>query len=191
VAASQKDKATQPIQKSLHLERNNPAMKQIGFFSTLMILFSMVNCSKNDNHEDPIEPVSITYQAKLNINTEGIINDRIDYNEILGYDTALFSFLLEENAVIKINGYFFPSGGLPFTLKVKGEEIYSGLFFPSYSSNTPCGYLVEPVIGGNNTMNIRLDYGLCLAEGQIIDNRNDRRLIDILTKDNKIITIDN
>jgi hypothetical protein len=166
-------------------------MKQIGFLSVLMILFSMLNCSKNDNQEDSVEPVSIIYQAKLNINSEGFINDRIDYNELLGYDTTIFSFLLEESAASKINGYFFPSGGLPFTLKVKGEEIYSGLIFPSYSSNTPCGYLIEPIIGGNNIMNIRLDYGLCLAEGQMIDNRNDRRLIDILTKDNKIITIGN
>jgi hypothetical protein len=170
---------------------NIASMKTIRFLPVILILYSTLNCSKKDNNDDIIEPVAITYKAKININAEGYINDLVSYNEIVGYDTNLCAFLIEGNAANRINGYFFVAGGLPFMVKVNGKEIYSGLFFPSYSSNTPCGFLVEPVIGSNNTMYVRLDYGLCISEGQLVDNRNDQRLIAVLANDNKIITLDN
>jgi len=163
-------------------------MKTIRLFLILLICFHSLNCSRNDRDNDVIDPVSITYQARNNVNDQRLLEDKIHYDDIIGYDSSKYAFLLTQSASDKINSYFFTAGGMPFSLELSGEKIYSGLFFPSYSSNTPCGYLVEPVIGSNNIMIVRLDYGLC--PNQTEDNRNDQRLIERLAEDDKILKLE-
>ena len=153
-----------------------------------LICFSCLSCSQDDIENDVIDLISITYQAMNNINDQKLLKDKIHYDDIIGYDSIKYAFLLSQSASDKINSYFFKAGGMPFSLEVSGDTIYSGLFFPSYSSNTPCGYIVEPVIGSNNIMVVRLDYGLCPNE--IEDNRNDPHLIERLEQDNKILELE-
>jgi hypothetical protein len=99
--------------------------------------------------------------------------------------------LIDSNAVKKIRKYFFPSSGLPFSVSVMGETVYSGEFFPSYSNSLPYGITIDPelsLIGNKLTVNI--DYGFCRTDNQLVDNRNDKRIITVLQRDHKLIKID-
>ena len=162
-------------------------MKRIRLSLLLLINLFSFNCSHDGQEEDALDPVSILYQAMNNVNDQEILHSKISYNDILGYDSIKYAFLLTQSASDQINSYFYRAGGMPFSLEVNGITIYAGLFFPSYSSSTPCGYLVEPVIGSNNEMIVRLDHGLC--PDQTEDNRNDQHLIEQLEADNKILDL--
>ncbi len=162
-------------------------MKRFGLLLFLLIYLFSFNCSHDDQDDETVDPVSILYQAMNNVNDPKILHDKINYNDILGYDSVKYAFLLTQGASDQINSYFYRAGGMPFSLEVNGITIYAGLFFPSYSSSTPCGYIVEPVIGSNNEMIVRLDYGLC--PNQTEDSRNDQRLIEQLETDNKILDL--
>ena len=161
-------------------------MKKYGFFLALALLWIFFSCSKDKSYE----PLEINYQAKINVNDNNAINNKIDYVDIIGYDSSNYTFLIDSNAINKIRKYFFPSGGLPFSVNVIGETIYTGEFFPSYSNSLPCGIIIDPessLIGNKLTVNI--DYGFCRTDNQLVDPRNDKRIIAVLQRDKKLIKI--
>jgi hypothetical protein len=161
-------------------------MKKYGLLLAIVVFWILFSCSK----EKSSEPLDINYQAKTNVNDNSVVNDKIYYKDIIGYDTSNYTFLIDSSAIKKIRKYFFPSGGLPFSVNVMGETIYSGKFFPSYSNSLPCGIIIDPeqsLIG--NKLTVQIDYTGCATIYQAIGNRNDKRIIDILQKDQKIIKI--
>ncbi len=160
-------------------------MKKYGFVLAIVALLPVFGCSKDKSYE----PLDINYQAKINENDNSVINDKIDYKDILGYDTSNYTFLIDSNAINKIKKYFFPSGGLPFSVNVIGEAIYSGEFFPSYSNSLPCGIIIDPYTI-DNKLTVQFDSEFCNDNNQLSDQRNDIRIITILQKDKKLIKID-
>ena len=122
------------------------------------------------------------------MNDNSVINDKIDYKDILGYDTSNYTFLIDSNAINKIKKYFFPSGGLPFSVNVMGETIYYGIFFPGYSNSLPCGIIIDPYTI-DNKLTVRLDSAFCNNDNKLLDQRNDERIIAVLQKDKKLIKI--
>ena len=163
------------------------SMKKYGFFFALALLGIFFSCSKDESYE----LLDINYQSKINVNDNNVINDKIDYVDIIGYDSSNYTFLIDSNAINKIRKYFFPSGGLPFYVNVMGGTIYSGKFFPGYSNSLPYGITIDPessLIGNKLTVNI--DYGFCRTDNQLVDQRNDKRIIAVLQKDKKLIKID-
>jgi len=147
---------------------------------------AFTSCSKEKTNTE----LEIKYQAKINVNDNTIINDIIEYKDIIGYDTSNYTFLIDSNSIKKIRNYFFPSGGLPFSVNVNEETIYSGKFFPSYSNTMPFGVTIDPeesLIG--NTLTVKIDYGFCMTDNQLKDNRNDTRIISLLQKDHKLMKI--
>ena len=149
------------------------------------LLVNLYNCSK----EKPEEPLNISYQAYVNVNNTDVISDIIHYSEIIGYDSSNYTFLIDDNAAKKIKKYYFPSGGLPFTLNVYGETVYTGKFFPAYSQVTPYGIIIDPYTTGNK-LTVKIEYGFFRTDNQLIDNRNDKRIIEVLKKDQKLIITD-
>jgi len=160
-------------------------MKKYRLFLVIVALLTVFSCSKDKSYE----PMDINYQAKTNVNDNSVINDKISYKDILGYDTSNYTFLIDSNAIKKIRKYFFPSGGLPFSLNVMGEIIYSGKFFPAYSNSLPCGIIIDPYTI-DNKLTVRNDSAFCNNDNQLSDQRNDVRIITILQKDKKLIKID-
>ncbi len=160
-------------------------MKKYGVFLSIVALSVLFNCSKDKSYE----PLAINYQAKTSINGNTIIDDRISYNEIIGYDTLNYIFLIDSNSIKKIKKYFFPSGGLPFSVNVNGETIYTGKFFPAYSNSLPCGIIIDPYADGNK-LYVSFDSSFCNNDNQLLDLRNDKRIIIILQKDKKLIKVD-
>jgi hypothetical protein len=162
-------------------------MKKYGIFLSIVALSIVLSCSKDKSYE----PLAINYQAKTNVNDNRVINDKIDYADIIGYDSSNYTFLIDSNAINKIRKYFFPSGGLPFSLNVMGETIYSGNFFPAYSNSLPYGIIIDPYTYSiGNKLTVRIEYGFCRTDNQLIDQRNDKRIITVLQKDKKLIKID-
>ncbi len=159
-------------------------MKAIGFCTTLLICSLCLHCSK----ENSIDSVEILYQAKASINVESIVHDKVSYDEIMGYDSSNFTLLLSADAANRIKDYFFPSGGLPFTLQVLGEPLYTGIFFPAYSENAPYGIYINPYPSGNSFV-IMYEDEIGDSENNVTDNRNDDRLIKILEHDHKLFSI--
>jgi hypothetical protein len=144
-------------------------------------------CSKDKSSE----PLDINYQAKTNVNDNNLIKDKIDYIDIIGYDTSNYTFLIDSIAINKIRKYFYPSGGLPFSINVMGETVYSGLFFPSYSQVQPYGIIIDPYTYSiGNKLTVKIEYGFCRTDNQLLDQRNDKRIIAVLRKDKKLIKID-
>lgn len=159
-------------------------MKRIRLLLIMLIGTFSFGCSHDDQGDETVDPVSVLYQAMNSVNDPQILHRKISYADILGYDSIKYAFILTQSASDQINSYFYRAGGMPFSVEANGITIYTGLFFPSYSSSTPCGYLVEPFIGSNHEMIVRLDYGLCSNQAE--DCRNNQFLIEQLEKDNKI-----
>ena len=160
-------------------------MTKLIFIVGLVVFFTA--CSKEKSYE----PLDINYQAKTNVNDNNVINDKICYKDILGYDTSNYTFLIDSTAINKIRKYFYPSGGLPFSVNVMGETIYTGEFFPSYSNSLPYGITIDPESSlTGNKLTVNIDYGFCRTDNQLVDRRNDKRIIAVLQKDKKLIKID-
>ncbi len=162
-------------------------MEKYGIFLSIVALSIVFGCSKNKSYE----PLAIIYQAKTNVNDNTVIDDKIDYKNILGYDTNNYTFLIDSDAIKKVRKYFFPSGGLPFSLNVLGESIYSGKFFPAYSNSLPCGIIIDPYTYSiGNKLTVQMDSAFCTDDNQLSDQRNDKRIIYVLQKDKKLVKID-
>jgi hypothetical protein len=151
----------------------------------LLCAIATYSCSKDTVNE----PLEISYQAKLSVNDDQMITDKIYYKDIIGYDTSNYTFLIESNTAENLRKYFFPNGGSPFTVNVLGEKIYTGKFFPLYSQTMPYGLTIDPY-RISNTLTVNCDYGLGGTDNTLIDARNDKRIIAMLKKDNKIMKID-
>lgn len=89
-------------------------MKIISQIILIILLSISFSCSKDKSYE----PLNISYQAKISVNDSSIITGTICYKDIIGYDTSNYTYLVDSNAIKKIKKYFFPNGGLPFTIKI-------------------------------------------------------------------------
>lgn len=146
-----------------------------------------ISCSKEKAYTE----LEIIYQAKLSENDNTIVNDKIEYKDIIGYETSNYTFLINSNSIKKIRNYFFPSGGLPFSVNVNEEKIYRGKFFPSYSNTLPEGIIIDPEESlKGNKLTVQNEYGWCATVIPFEDLRNDKRIIAVLKKDHKLIKID-
>jgi hypothetical protein len=159
-------------------------MKKAFFILIVFQLIILVSCSKDKSSEQ----LNINFQAKLNVEEVKLVDDKINYSDIMGYDTTNFTFLIDSIRMKQVRKYFFPSGGLPFSINVMNETIYSGKFFPTYSNSLPCGITIDPY-NISNYLSVKIDTGYCNTGIHISDLRNDYRIISVLLKDKKIIKI--
>jgi hypothetical protein len=76
---------------------------------------------------------------------------------------------------------------LAFAIKANDTLVYTGYFWPSYSSVSCDWVVVDPNMTGiGNTMQVSLGYP-GLIQGKIIqDKRNDKRIVQILREDRKL-----
>jgi hypothetical protein len=162
------------------------SMKKCVLLLYLVACWTLMSCSKDKSNES----LEIIYQAETNVNDSLIIHDKIGYNDIIGYDTSNYTFLIDSPAIKKIRKYFFPSGGLPFSIEVNSASIYSGTFFPSYSNVLPYGIIIDPEQSlTGNKLTVQIEYGFCHTDNALQDLRNDKRIITVLQKDHKLMKI--
>lgn len=111
----------------------------------------------------------------------------VTYSEIQYYDATTCTFKISDSAKEAIKGIKHSVFGVAFALKVNQEVIYTGYFWPSYSSATCAWVVIDPFgINQNNEVDVRIGYPGLIAGQTIPDKRNDPRLLDILKRDNKL-----
>ncbi len=113
----------------------------------------------------------------------------IKYDEIISYDMRNYSFKVSDSIANWLND--FENNQIhtrAFALTIDKEVIYTGYFWAGFSS-AMCGWIViDPLnYSGKNELEVRLGYP-GLIEGETIpDNRNNKRLLDVLRMDSKLI----
>jgi len=78
--------------------------------------------------------------------------------------------------------------GSAFALTIDKEVIYTGYFWASFSSLMCDWIIIDPLnISGKNELTVKLGYPGMVVGDTIPDKRNDKRLLDVLRMDNKLI----
>jgi hypothetical protein len=110
------------------------------------------------------------------------------YPDFISYNPKEYTFKISDRARIKIKGLDHYVHGLAFAFTANNKIIYTGYFWPSYSSMSCDWIVIDPfMINEKNEMMIRIGYP-GLAQGiNIPDKRNDQQLLDIFRRDDKLI----
>ena len=139
----------------------------------------------------PLELSGVTWAHINATDSENVFIDSVIvcYDEILGYDSALHTYLIDQIAGERIRSILYPTSGSRFVIAVDSILIYSALFFPAYSSGIAFDEIcVEPFSGSNR---YRFELGYPAPDLYWEDDpRNDSRIISRLKEDNKLILLD-
>jgi len=112
----------------------------------------------------------------------------IRYNDFLSYDPAEYTFELSKTAINTINQLEHSVSGLAFAITVNNTIVYTGYFWPSFSS-TSCNWIViDPLmLNTGSKIMVGLGYPGPFIGSPIPDKRNDSRIISAFEGDNKLI----
>jgi hypothetical protein len=173
-------------------------MKIRFIFSILgLIVFFVSGCEKNDNNTRSGRKVELyminsylTIDNSLQIDENSVITDSlplITYSDFLSYDSTECIFELSDNAIEAIGSLKYSVHGSAFAIKANDTLIYTGFFWPGYSSASCDWIVIDPLMTNiDNKIQVKLGYP-GLIQGQIIeDKRNDSRIIRIFKQDNKL-----
>ena len=175
-------------------------MKRPIVFITLFVAlnFIVIACGKNENANpgnghvelyllDSFKTIGYTNQ----IDEKTIVvkaNPLVNYSDFLSYDPATYTFKISNTAKESIKGLEHSVHGLAFAIKANNALIYTGYFWPSYSSASCDWVVIDPMgLSLDNKLTVELGYP-GLKEGQVIpDKRNDQRILDIFAGDDRLI----
>jgi hypothetical protein len=100
----------------------------------------------------------------------------VTYEDFLTYNADEFFFMITDEAKESIQSLQHSVRGLAFAITSDREVVYTGYFWPSYSS-----------LGCNWVVIDRLGYPGYPEGSEIIDHRNDRRILDQFRRDGKLV----
>jgi hypothetical protein len=168
----------------------------ITFFVALTFVF--IACGKNENTNpgsghvelyllDSFKTIGYTNQ----IDEKSIVvksSPLVAYSDFLSYDPATYTFKISDTAKEAIKSLEHSVHGRAFAIKAANSLIYTGYFWPSYSSASCDWVVIDPIgLSLDNKLMVELGYP-GLMEGQVIpDRRNDQRILDIFASDDKLI----
>lgn len=110
----------------------------------------------------------------------------IEYEELLSYDPEAHLFRLADIAKERIEN-LEDLHGVPFAVKANGNLIYTGYFWQSYSSGICDWVVIDPLLVGiGDELKVQLGYPGLVQGQEIPDRRNDKRIIEIFQRDNKL-----
>jgi hypothetical protein len=163
---------------------------------SFFFLFIIAGCNENEvSSGNKVELYLIDTFNAID-NTEQIIEASvvlapeplIYYEDILSYDQDEFLFRISEKAISAIEQLNVPVNGIAFAIAVDRKLIYSGYFWPSYSSATCQWVYTDPLmIDFYEGLKIMIGYPSKLAGQTIPDNRNDPRMLQVLKRDGKLV----
>ncbi len=172
----------------------------LSFYCGLMILMLITGCDKNEIllHSDGkvelylIESFSrIENSFQIDENSV-VLSDTpfVHYEDFVSYDPKEYIFELSKSVIESIEKQENIVDGLAFAafaIKANDALIYTGYFWPGYSSTScDCIYIDPIMLKINSSLRVNLGYP-GLIQGQFIeDNRNDERLIKIFKRDKKL-----
>ncbi len=115
-------------------------------------------------------------------------NVYLSYDDLESYDRDSYSFKLSEEAIEFLDNQEFNVHGTGFVVVAGEDPVYTGYFWPSYSSMS-CDWLVaDPLMAGiTGELRMRLGYPGGGLDGLIPDKRNKDIILDIFRRDGKLI----
>lgn len=165
-------------------------------FVTLSAIFTA--CDKNEHIVpkggsvdlfllDSYETIGYTNQ----INEKTVVTKSqplVAYSEFLSYNKKAFSFKISDAAKERIENMEHSVRGVAFAIKANNELIYTGYFWPSFSSATCDWVVIDPIhLLLSNDLHVQIGYP-GLFQGQVVpDKRNDSRILEIFESDGKLI----
>jgi hypothetical protein len=124
------------------------------------------------------------------INSSVILSDSIiiSYDNILSYNPDTYTFTVTEKTANYLNDFKYKSiHGTPFAVTVDKQIIYTGYFWAGFSSATVDWVTIDPLnYSGKNQLRVQLGYPGLVQGDYIPDNRNDKRILDVLQRDSKL-----
>jgi len=175
-------------------------MKRNIFFISLIPVFVLIisACGRNDDPGQASGKVELylmesyeTVKNTFQIDESTVVTKEsslISYTEFKSYDSNNYIFTISDNTKTKVENLEHSVHGLAFAIKVDNELIYTGYFWPIYSSMT-CDWIITDPIALNRYNGLKMELGYATQTGGIVipDKRNDKRIIDIFRQDNKLI----
>lgn len=159
-------------------------MKTRIFLVQLILIFILVSCKKDRNDKSG-DGITFRYFDMETKSTSTLVF----YDEILGYDSTKYAFVLDEAALKRIEKKIAPvvpdpNFGIYVTLN--NEIIYAATYIQPYSSFAQRDIITFEIQMPNIVL-IELGYP-AIPENEFTgkDLRNDPRLIEQLAEDNKL-----
>jgi len=109
----------------------------------------------------------------------------VNYSDIIFYNTNQYFFKISDRAVDAINNVNHSVKGVAFALTAGGRIVYTGYFWPMFSSAS-CNWITIDPFMASVTKELRVKLGYPGDWEGVEDRRNDERLISILKRDNKL-----
>lgn len=173
--------------------------RQVLFIALLVTLHSVfIACDKNVVNPPKNGSVELflldSYQtigSTVHIDEKTVVTKSqplVSYADFLSYDPNTYSFKVSDTAKETIKSLQLSVHGMAFAVKANNVLIYTGYFWPGYSSVRCDWVVIDPsTLYISNELIVQMGYP-GLIEGQVIsDKRNDQRILDIFTGDNKLI----
>lgn len=174
-------------------------MKQLLIFAAFLISVFYLACTEKDTATPKAEgEVQIFLLKSFNekSGTQQIDESSVElekeaflnYDDLISYNRKSHTFKIPENkrSLFAINGSTVHFKA--FAVLANNELIYTGYFWPEYSSQICDWNVISPIraeISGD--LRVRLGYPGQLIEAGKTDKRNDDRIINIFKRDNKLI----
>jgi len=112
----------------------------------------------------------------------------IEYSDFKSYNAKHFVFKITDKAKETIEGLEHPVNGLPFVVAADDQLIYTGYFWPAYSSASCQWLVIDPLMmRGDNELWVELGYPGPIEGTEIPDDRNNSLILDIFRRDGKLI----
>jgi len=171
-------------------------MKKKTFFSLIgLLVLVCTGCERSSyNSNGKVELYLINSFSKIN-NSWGIdecsvitkSDPLIEYSDFLSYNPKDYTFELSSSAKETLKNLDHSVFGIAFAIKANESIIYTGYFWPSYSSASCDWIVIDPLstlIG--NKIQVTLGYPGLVQGQNIPDKRNDVRILRIFKHDNKL-----
>ncbi|MCG8309515.1 MAG: hypothetical protein MI975_19120 [Cytophagales bacterium] len=172
--------------------------KALIYILAIICHFAFVSCNKSD------DPGNIEGEVKLYLIEEfeksggmfqideGTVVTKstplLNYGDLLSYNASTFTFEISEAGISKVKNLKHSVHGIAFAFKANQELIYTGYFWPSYSSMSCDWVTIDPTsIEHNGEGVVSLGYPGPHPGSRIPDKRNDARVIGIFKQDHKLI----
>ena len=167
---------------------------------TLFILIitaslGLISCKENDSNHSKIEIYLLKSYQKANnsyqITTESLVlNDTalIKDSEIYSYNKTNYTFKISEIKAKWLSDFEKNEiHGKAFAVTIDKTVIYTGYFWASFSSSSVDWVVIDPLnYSGQNQLVVQIGYPGLFPGMSIPDLRNDNRIIDLLSKTNRL-----
>ncbi len=112
----------------------------------------------------------------------------LEFQDLLSYHPNDYFFTVSENAINKIENMDYSVHGIAFGISVNNELLYTGYFWPSYSSMSCDWPVIDPFsLFNDNKLKVNLGYASSIPVTEIPDRRNDPRLLSVFRVNRRLL----